>query len=108
MAAEEKYDERLFRNLEFFNRVQFALLKLGPLCNATKSRLFTEADSDFERIKDGDIPIAANFSLIFQPGIAFLKDIRDGKKQNLLSHEKKALQKLDGYVKVIGIISLSE
>lgn len=100
---DQKYDERIFRNLDSFSKVQFALLKLGPLCNATKSRSFTEADCDFERIKDGDIPIAANFSLIFKPGVSLLKDIRDGKKKNLFYHEKTALRKLHGYVKVLGI-----
>lgn len=102
MGAEEIYDRRIFQNLESFSKVQFVLLKLGPLCNATKSRLFTEAECDTERVKDGDIPIAVNFSLIFQPGLSLLKDIRDDKKQTFPNHEKSAIRKLDEYVKVLG------
>lgn len=105
MDAEEigLYDKRIFRNLGSVSKVQFVLLKLGPLCNATKSRLFSEAECDTGRVKDGDIPIAVNFSLIFQPGLSLLKDIRDGKKKTLPNHEKSAIQKLDEYVKVLGI-----
>lgn len=93
-------DERIFRNLESFSKVQFVLLKLGTLCNATKSRLFSEAECDTGRVKDGETPIAVNFSLIFQPGLSLLKDIRDGKKKTLPNHEKSAIRKLDEYLKV--------
>lgn len=105
MDAEEigLYDKRIFRNLGSVSKVQFVLLKLGPLCNATKSRLFSEAECDTGRVKDGETPIAVNFSLIFQPGLSLLKDIRDGKKKTLPNHEKSAIQKLDEYVKVLGI-----
>lgn len=104
MAAEEKDHVDVLQSLNFqsFRRVLFGLLKLGNLCNAIKSKSFTDADSDYECIMDGGFPLAINFSLVFEPGILFLKDVIDRRMEGEMDHEKKALKKLVDYLKKIG------
>lgn len=89
-------------NFQSFRRVLFGLLKLGKLCNAIKSKSFIDADSDYECIMYGDFPLAINFSLIFEPGILFLKDVIGRRMEGKMDHEKRALEKLEDYVKEMG------
>lgn len=104
MAENAEDRERVLQSLNFqsFRRVFFGLLKLGNLCNAIKSKSFIDADSDYECIMYGDFPLAINFSLIFEPGILFLKDVIGRRVEGKMDYEKRALQKLEDYVKEMG------
>nr|XP_034308692.1 uncharacterized protein LOC117683513 isoform X1 [Crassostrea gigas] len=101
MAENAEDRERVLQSLNFqsFRRLLFGLLKLGNLCNAIKSKSFIDADSDYECIMYGDFPLAINFSLIFEPGILFLKDVIGRRVEGKMDYEKRALQKLEDYVK---------
>lgn len=104
MAENAEDREHVLQTLNFqsFRRVLFGLLKLGNLCNAIKSKSFIDADSDYECIMYGDFPLAINFSLIFEPGILFLKDVIGRRMEGKMDSEKRALQKLEDYVKEMG------
>lgn len=104
MAAEEKEHVDVLQSLNFqsFRRVLFGLLILGNLCNAIKSKSFTDTDSDYECIMDGNFPLAINFSLVFEPGILFLKDVIGRRMEGKMDHEEKALKKLVDYLKKMG------
>lgn len=104
MAENAEDRERVLQSLNFqsFRRLLFGLLKLGNLCNAIKSKSFIDADSDYECIMYGDFPLAINFSLIFEPGILFLKDVIGRRVEGKMDYEKRALQKLEDYVKEMG------
>ena len=54
----------------------FAILQLGPDCNAHKS--FTEAKCNFKKVGTGGIPYLIDFDDIFSKGIDLLFDLKNG------------------------------
>jgi hypothetical protein len=79
---------------------QFALLKLGPQCNAATSHSFTEAKCYTDTVKEpnSSLTLTVAFTRMFSPGILLLTDYIQDKKHNLSDYQMNALQKLVGFL----------
>ena len=56
----------------------FAILQLGPDCNAHMSVSFTEAKCNFKKVGTGGTPYLIDFDDIFSIGIKLLFDMKSG------------------------------
>lgn len=77
----------------------FAILQLGPDCNAHKS--FTEAKCNFIKVGTGGTPYLIDFDDIFSKGIDLLFDLKNGTRV-LNEDEQRAMDILYDFLEEKG------
>lgn len=100
-----KVDERIFTyvsDLVPFSFAKFGLLQLGPLCNASQSCSFAEANCHVKTVvNENDLALILEFNQLFSKGIQLLSDL-NGSKRDLEEHELAAIKILDDFIKEKG------
>lgn len=98
-------DERIFTYVSdsnSFNFVNFGILKLGPLCNASESFSFTEANCHVKTVKnENNLALILEFNQLFSRGVTLLSDVKNDRRV-LDQHEVAAIRILDRYFKEKG------
>lgn len=103
-------DERVFTyvsDLVPFSTARFGTLQLGPLCNASMSCAFSEANCHVKTVlNENNLALILEFNQLFNKGIQLLRDVKDNKR-DLEEHELAAVKILDDFFKEKGKASLS-
>lgn len=98
-------DERIFTYLSDlvpFSTARFGILQLGPLCNASMSCAFSEANCHVKTVlNENNLALILEFNQLFSKGIQLLRDVKENKR-DLEEHELAALKILDDFFKEKG------
>jgi hypothetical protein len=93
-------DRRIFTyvsELFPFSTARFGILQLGPLCNASESCSFTEANCHVKTVmNEDDLALVLEFNQLFSKGIQFLSDVNENKR-DFEEHELAAIGILDDF-----------
>lgn len=97
-----EFDERIFTyvsNSNSFSFANFGFLKLGPLCNASESYSFTEANCQVKTVKnENNLALILEFSQLFGRGVMLLSDVKNNRRE-LDQQEIVAIRILDNFFK---------
>eukprot|EP00105_Crassostrea_gigas_P041002 XP_019925150.1 PREDICTED: uncharacterized protein LOC105333851 [Crassostrea gigas] len=95
-------DERIFTyvsNSNSFSFAKFGFLKLGPLCNASESHSFTEANCHVKTVRnENNLALILEFSQLFSRGVMLLSDVKNNRRE-LDRQEIAAIKILDNFFK---------
>lgn len=98
-------DERIFTyvsNSNSFSFAKFGFLKLGPLCNASESHSFTEANCHVKTVRnENNLALILEFSQLFSRGVMLLSDVKNYRRE-LDRQEIAAIKILDNFFKEKG------
>lgn len=98
-------DERIFTyvsNSNSFSFAKFGFLKLGPLCNASESHSFTEANCHVKTVRnENNLALILEFSQLFSRGVMLLSDVKNNRRE-LDRQEIAAIKILDNFFKEKG------
>lgn len=102
-------DERIFTYLSDlvpFSTSRFGILQLGPLCNASMSCAFSEANCHVKIVlNENNLASILEFNQLFSKGIQLLRDVKENKR-DLEEHKLAALKILDDFFKEKGKAAL--
>lgn len=98
-------NERIFlyvSNSNSFSFANFGFLKLGPLCNASESYSFSEANCHVKTVKnENNLALILEFSQLFSRGTMLLSDVKNNRRE-LDQQEIAAIRILDNFFKEKG------
>lgn len=104
-------DERIFTyvsNSNSFSFAKFGFLKLGPLCNASESHSFTEANCHVKTVRnENNLALILEFSQLFSRGVMLLSDVKNNRRE-LDRQEIAAIKILDNFFKERGKCSCTK